>query len=145
MAGLTEAQTSEVIRTMGQIVNVGLGHLERIEYLLRGVITAIHKGEQQLMAFKNDVDSLVAEMNTETDQIASRIDGLVKQLQNGGTSAADQAAVTSQLTAISARLKSLGSDPANPIPPQQVNGSSTTGTTGATTSPTPSPPVTTSA
>jgi hypothetical protein len=119
-AGLNEEQTSEVIRTMGQLVNIGLGGIERIEYLVRGVVTMLHKEGAQLMAFKQDIDTLVAQINSETDQIASRIDGLAAQLKSGGTSAADQTAITSELTQISTRLKSLGSDPANPIP---TNGS----------------------
>jgi cell shape-determining protein MreC len=60
------------------------------------------------------VDDLIAAFDKETTDIAARVDALVASIKaNGQTLTADQEA---KATAISARLESIGADPADPIP-----------------------------
>jgi hypothetical protein len=55
------------------------------------------------------ITKVVAEMNEETNAISARIDKLIA---SGSLSDADLA----ELQAVSDRLKTLGADPADPIP-----------------------------
>lgn len=64
------------------------------------------------------LDDLTAAIDAETNAVASRLDALKAEL--AAAVAAGQAPTAEQLaklSAISDRLKSLGSDPAQPIPP----------------------------
>lgn len=56
-------------------------------------------------------DDLIAAFNDGTNAVAARIDRLTASLGNNATP--EQLA---ELTAISAHLKELGQDPANPVP-----------------------------
>jgi hypothetical protein len=71
------------------------------------------------------VKQLVTEIDTETNAVAAKVDAqaakiaeLKAVIEAGGTvSATDLQAVADALTPISVRLKTLGADPAVPIPP----------------------------
>lgn len=56
----------------------------------------------------SDVSDAIAELNAETDNLASRIDGLIENVDD---------ATAAELRLVSARLKGLAADPANPVPP----------------------------
>lgn len=57
----------------------------------------------------SQLSDLVTQINDETNAIAARIDSLL--------AGQDDPAAIAQLTAISARLKTLGANPQQPIPP----------------------------
>jgi hypothetical protein len=61
----------------------------------------------------SDTSDAIAELNTETDNLAARIDGLLENVDD---------ATASELRLVSARLKGLAADPANPVPPVDENG-----------------------
>ncbi len=75
----------------------------------------------KIMADVATVKGLVTALNDETNVVASKIDALnarIAELIAAGTvSATDLQEIQDGLTATSARLKTLGEDPANPIPP----------------------------
>ncbi len=79
----------------------------------------------QIMAKVTDLTDLVTALDAETNAVAAKIDAemaeiadLKAQIAAGTPVTQDQLdAVVSGLTPISDRLKALGSDPAQPIPP----------------------------
>jgi hypothetical protein len=74
---------------------------------------------ENAMAKATDFKTLVDEINTETDKIAAKIDALVAKLTAGGMNETEEQEVFDQLSAVSDRLKTLGADPADPIPATQ--------------------------
>ncbi len=80
---------------------------------------------ESLMSTVNDVKQLVSDLNDETNTVAAKIDAQAAAIQAlkdqiaAGTpvSQADLDAIGSGLTAVSDRLKTLGADTSNPIPP----------------------------
>lgn len=73
--------------------------------------------EKFIMATKQSFDDLRTAMDDETNALAAKIDALTAKIAAGGMSAEEEAAVLADFTAISERLKTLGADPAEPIPP----------------------------
>jgi hypothetical protein len=77
------------------------------------------------MAKLTDVQQLIADLDTETNTVAAKVDAqaaaiadLKAQIAAGSpVTQADLDAIAAGLTPISDRLKALGSDPAAPIPP----------------------------
>jgi hypothetical protein len=76
------------------------------------VIHRLNKLERSIMGLQQDMTQLISDFDAETTAVSARIDAL--ELQVGSPVTADQ---VTQLQAISARLKVLGSDPNQPIPP----------------------------
>lgn len=80
---------------------------------------------RQLMTDVASVKQLIADLNDETNTVAAKVDSqqtqikaLQDQIAAGGTvTAADLQAIADGLTPISERLKALGADPTQPIPP----------------------------
>jgi hypothetical protein len=66
-----------------------------------------------IMSVADQVKKLAADFDAETNAVAARIDAILAKLAEGTVDPADVAA----LEAVSARLKTLGEDPSNPIPP----------------------------
>lgn len=66
---------------------------------------------QRIWHMDGTVQQLITDFDTETTAVAAKIDALIAA--NANTISPDQVA---QFQAISARLKALGNDPANPIP-----------------------------
>ena len=62
-----------------------------------------------------DVESAIDAINTETNNLAARVDAIIAQI-GGGISATDADTIVTQLTAVSDRLKGIGADQSNPIP-----------------------------
>lgn len=63
------------------------------------------------------LEDLVTALDTETNAVAARIDKLSAELRDALSKGAPPAPATlTALSAISDRLKVLGSDPSNPIP-----------------------------
>lgn len=65
---------------------------------------------QQVMA--NTLDSVISDLNTNTNTVAARIDALIAQIGDNVTPAQ-----TATLQAISDHLKALGANPTTPVPP----------------------------
>jgi len=64
------------------------------------------------------LEDLVTALNDETNAVAARIDKLTQDLKDAiRNGQAPKAETLGALSAISDRLKALGQDPANPIPP----------------------------
>ncbi len=80
---------------------------------------------ESLMASVSEVKQLVSDLNDETNAVAAKIDAQAAAIQAlkdqiaAGTpvSQADLDAIGRGLTAVSDRLKTLGADTSNPIPP----------------------------
>lgn len=68
----------------------------------------------------SQLDDIITSLNDNTNQVASRLDHMIAQLQT--TSQAPTAGQLQELQAISDHLKALGSDTTNPIPGAQVPG-----------------------
>lgn len=77
-----------------------------------------------LMADVSSIKQLVTDLDTETNDVAAKVDAIVAQndalkLQIANGSPATQAdidAISDGLTPISARLKAIGASPEDPIP-----------------------------
>ncbi len=95
-----------------QILQDALVALNALEARLDRITLKLEHG----MATAKDFKDLVDLLNTETDAIASRIDAILAKLQTGGMTEAEEAVTLTDLQAISDRLKSLGTDPTDPIP-----------------------------
>jgi ABC-type transporter Mla subunit MlaD len=67
----------------------------------------IHNLEVQM----SDTTDAIAELNTETDALAARIDAVLASIEGVDD------ATAAELRKVSARLKGLAADPANPVPP----------------------------
>lgn len=86
--------------------------LGRIELRLNqhgGLLNRLITGEQ-LMG--TQLDTLITNLNDNTNAVAARIDRLIAQL--GDVVSPTQLA---ELQAVSDHLKTLGQDPGNPVPP----------------------------
>lgn len=68
------------------------------------------------MATLQNFKDLLAGVDEETNRIAAKIDELVAKLEAGGMSEAEEAEALEGLTAVADRLKTIGADPADPIP-----------------------------
>ena len=90
---------------------------------------AIERQEIRIMTDVAGVKQIVSDMNDETNTIAAKVDAqnvkideLKAQVAAGGTvSQQDLDDIGAGLTGISARLKTIGSDPTTPIPPVDPN------------------------
>jgi uncharacterized protein YabE (DUF348 family) len=69
------------------------------------------------MAKPESYAALVAAIDAETTRIATKIQTLLDKIIAGGMSAADEDAAEAALQAQVDRLKTIGTDPAEPIPP----------------------------
>lgn len=88
-------------------------------------VIALQGQEKHLMTTVDNVKQLVADLNTETNNVAAKLDAqkaaleALKQKVDSGSpvTQADLDAIADGLTPISDRLKALGADDTNPIPP----------------------------
>ena len=71
------------------------------------------------MAKPESYAALVAAIDVETTRIASKIEELLAKITAGGMSAADEDAAGVAIAAQLDKLKALGQDPAQPIPPDE--------------------------
>jgi len=69
------------------------------------------------MAKAESYAALVAAIDAETTRIANKIQTLLDQIAAGGMSAADEDAAQAALQAQVDRLRTIGADPVEPIPP----------------------------
>ncbi len=75
------------------------------------LLGAIITGEQIVAT---QLDQIITDLNDNTNAVSARIDRLTAAIQNqGNTITPDQLA---ELQAVSDHLKTLGQDPANPVP-----------------------------
>lgn len=72
---------------------------------------------ENMMATAQEFKTTLAEIDAETTRIANAIQVLVDRITAGGMSGPEEAEVKAELTAHLDRLKGIGHDPANPIPP----------------------------
>jgi len=94
-------------------------------------IVRLEKQEKQMAkdagALKGELAQLTQDFDTETTAVASRLDAQAaaiqelktKAEQGDGVTPDDLQAVLDGLSPISERLKALGADPAEPIPPEE--------------------------
>lgn len=95
-----------------RVVREFLNSLLRIETALDRIQQKLETAMATLTSFKD----LLAAVDAETNRIAAKIQSLVDQLAAGGMTEAEEAEALSGLTAVADRLKTIGADPANPIP-----------------------------
>ena len=75
-----------------------------------------------LVALKDELQALIAALNTATNSVADEIAKLKQQIADllanpDAITAEDKAAIEAGLQAQVDRLTALGADPANPVPP----------------------------
>lgn len=96
----------------------------KLDHVLH-VVSALAAQEKQVMAGVNDIKQLVRDLDDETNAVADKVDAQTAKIQElkdqiaaGGTvSQADLDEIAAGLTPISDRLKSLGANTDQPIPP----------------------------
>lgn len=97
---------------------------DRLDQILAR-LRALGAQEHTIMADVKDVKQLVADLNDETNSVAAKVDAqaaaikaLKDQIAQGSpVTQADLDEIATALTPISERLKAIGADQANPIPP----------------------------
>jgi chromosome segregation ATPase len=101
-----------------------LMHQERLNGVQQQ-LTAIRTQLGALMAKEQDLEQLVTDLDAETNAVAAKIDAQTKAIQDlqaqiaSGTPVSQEQLdkVVAGLTPISDRLKTLGADTTQPIPP----------------------------
>ncbi len=94
--------------------------LTRILHSLLQIESSLDRIQQKLettMATLQNFKDLLAAVDVETNRIAAKIAALVAQLEAGGMTDAEEAEVLAGLSAQVDRLKTIGADSSNPIPP----------------------------
>ncbi len=84
---------------------------------LHGKLDKILCQGEKLMALADDLKAGIAALDTETNNVAARIDALVTKLGNSSLSDQEKADIMGSLSAEAARLKTLATDPNAPVPP----------------------------
>lgn len=79
-------------------------------------LSLIEDKENRIMALADDLKAGIKALDDETNAVAARIDALVARLSASSLTDAEKADVLAALTAESDRLKTLGTDPNNPVP-----------------------------
>jgi CII-binding regulator of phage lambda lysogenization HflD len=100
-------------------VTAQLTHLDsRITYL-DSAFSQLYSQGGLLLSKLTDITDLIAKMNEATNEVASDLAALRAEIVNllGGISAEGADEVIAQLESIEARLKALGEDPTDPVPP----------------------------
>lgn len=69
------------------------------------------------MAKIDEFRTKIGEIDAETTRVANKIDELVGKLAAGGMTDEEEQEVFNALGAVSSRLKAIGTDPDNPVPP----------------------------
>lgn len=72
---------------------------------------------EKAMATLKTFDDLLKAMDAETTRIGTKIDELLKKIADGGMTAEEEDAALAEVQALADRLKTIGVDPAQPIPP----------------------------
>jgi len=88
--------------------------LKQIESALDRIQQKADKAMATLQSFKD----LLTAVDAETNRIAAKIDELVAKLEAGGMSEAEEAEALEGLSAVAERLKTIGANAADPIPPE---------------------------
>lgn len=83
---------------------------------VESVLDRIQQKMETTMAQLQNFKDLLAAVDAETTRISDKITDLVAQLAAGGMTDAQEAEVLAGLTAAADRLKTIGADPADPIP-----------------------------
>lgn len=68
------------------------------------------------MTTKADFDALFAAVDTEATRIGLKFEDLLAKLAAGGMTPAEEAAALAEGARLVAKLKTLGADPADPVP-----------------------------
>lgn len=87
--------------------------------VLKRIETALDRIQQKLegtLATLQNFKDLLAAVDAETTRIGDKIQELVDKLEAGGMADAEEAEALAGLSAAADRLKSIGSDPSDPIP-----------------------------
>lgn len=100
--------------------------IERLDQLLH-TVSALAAQEHHMAADVQGIKQLVTDINDETNTVAAKVDAQAKAIQDlkdqiaQGTPVTqeDLDAIANGLTPISDRLKAIGADPSNPVPPTQ--------------------------
>lgn len=93
---------------------------KRLLKTLRQIESALDRIQQkteQAMASLQSFKDLLAAVDVETNRIAAKIDELVAKLEAGGMTEAEEEEALAGLSATADRLKTIGANPADPIPP----------------------------
>ncbi len=85
--------------------------------LIESALDRIQQKQEKIMANLQTFKDLLAAVDEETTRIADKIEALVAQLESGSLSEAEEAEVLVGLQAQVDRLKTIGHDPADPVPP----------------------------
>lgn len=84
--------------------------------LIESVLDRIQQKLEKSMATLQNFKDLLGAVDVETTRIGTRVEDLVAKLEAGGMTDAEEAEVFAGLTAVADRLKTIGANPADPIP-----------------------------
>lgn len=80
------------------------------------ILAGIAELKEIAMTLKQDLDTLIAALDEATTAIGTRIDALTQSIKNNMTD--DEVAdVKAKMSAEVDKLKAMGTDPSNPVPP----------------------------
>lgn len=78
---------------------------------------ALHRKVDYIMRTLDEFKAAIAKIDAETTRIAAKIDDLIAQLQTQGLTDSEEQQVFDDLGAVADRLRTVGADPDNPVPP----------------------------
>lgn len=91
--------------------------LSRIEHELRIIAGSVRDGfigvRERLISMSNQIDSLIQQLNDNTNMVAAKLDHIAAVQQQTQTVTPEQ---INSLQSIADHLRSLGADNANPVP-----------------------------
>jgi len=113
----------EVQLTITLPPGAGLDLTVKLDQIL-ALLGAIHTQESQIMATVTSIKQLVIDLDTETNDVAAKVDAQTAEIQRlsaiiaagGAVTQEDLDAISAGLTPISERLKALGASQTDPIP-----------------------------
>jgi predicted transcriptional regulator len=88
----------------------------KLDVLLSNQVILDRKVDR-IMKTLEEFRQAIRDIDVETTRIAAKIEELTQKIKDGGLSDADEEAVFSEIKAHTERLKAVGKDPENPVPP----------------------------
>lgn len=85
--------------------------------LAEQVLDLIQQKMETIMATAQNFKDLVVAINAETDRLAAKIQAFIDAENAGGLTPAEEEAHLADLQSVVDRLKVVGANPADPIPP----------------------------
>lgn len=112
LLALCQKQIETVIRCLGDTMSP-----DELALLTTEVRAGFQRTQESLMALAEDLAALRQQIDVETTRIATILQTLVERARNSLTDA-EKAQNDADFQAVIDRLRAVGADPVNPIPPE---------------------------